>query len=612
MKRICAPAVLPAALLTTLITVLLSAAVLLGVAAPASAADGAVNTDTGDFTFASYEADYTLSRASDGTAELRTVETLVALFPDFDQNRGIIRAIPDNYDGVPLNPQVESVVDGSGEPVPFEQSSGFGFVELALGTDEYVRGRQTYTITYTQENVVRAFDDTHTEEFYWDTNGTGFDQPFGEVTARVHIDRQLSTTLSGNAACYVGGEGSIDRCELVEGMDDAGPVYTTSATNVDPGETVTVAIGFAPGTFAVPMPPEPAAWATSVPLVVIILTGLTALAAGLARAFGPKDARGRGTIIAQYSTPKDTNLLEAGNVTGKAGTALAAQLVSFAVRGNVQIKDDDDKYSLLYVNNDGVDPQEQELLTALFGATPKRGKERALSGTDNKVATRLRAVSGKTRGRVVAAALRRQVRSRLAVGLLVGLFGLLFISAVLFFLNFVASPAPSAAGILVVVTGVIGVVIGAIFAYRPPVLTDTGAELRDYIVGLRVYMKLAEEDRFRMLQSPDGALRVEVEDRGQIVKLYEKLLPYAVLWDIEKEWSDELTIKYLDEAPDWYVGTHGYNPIGFGAAMSGFSTSAAGAAAPSYSGSGSSSSGGGSFGGGFAGGGGGGGGGGGR
>lgn len=83
---------------------------------------------------------------------MQVVETIVARFADVDQNRGIIRAIPDDYDGVPLNTQVISVSDH---------------------------------------------------------NGTGWGQPFGRVSATV--------TLA-------------------------------------PGETVTVAIGFAPGTFLTPEP----------------------------------------------------------------------------------------------------------------------------------------------------------------------------------------------------------------------------------------------------------------------------------------------------------------------------------------------------------------------
>jgi hypothetical protein len=55
------------------------------------------------------------------------VETIVARFPDFDQNRGIIRAIPDDYDREPLTTIVQGGSDQSGAPVPFETPYSGGF-----------------------------------------------------------------------------------------------------------------------------------------------------------------------------------------------------------------------------------------------------------------------------------------------------------------------------------------------------------------------------------------------------------------------------------------------------------------------------------------------------
>ena len=124
----------------------------------------AVSADTSDFSFSLYAGEYFLDRDDTGHSTLRTVETFVAEFPDFDQNRGIIRAIPNDYDGVPLNTTVESVTDARGDAVYFESSTVNGFTELALGTDEFVRGTQTYVISYTQQNVVRAFADTNDDE----------------------------------------------------------------------------------------------------------------------------------------------------------------------------------------------------------------------------------------------------------------------------------------------------------------------------------------------------------------------------------------------------------------------------------------------------------------
>ena len=58
------------------------------------AAVSAVPAGVDDFTFASFDAVYDLARDEAKRSMLTTTETLVAVFPDFDQNRGIRRAIP--------------------------------------------------------------------------------------------------------------------------------------------------------------------------------------------------------------------------------------------------------------------------------------------------------------------------------------------------------------------------------------------------------------------------------------------------------------------------------------------------------------------------------------
>jgi len=142
----------PARVLLTLAAV----GLLMGVAAPASA----LPADTSDFEFQLFDADYTIGKAADGTSTLAVVEHIVAVFPNYDQNRGIIRAIPNYYQQVDLETTVQSVVDENGDAVPFEQTDGNEFTELALGTDDYVYGATTYVISYTQQNAVGTFADT--------------------------------------------------------------------------------------------------------------------------------------------------------------------------------------------------------------------------------------------------------------------------------------------------------------------------------------------------------------------------------------------------------------------------------------------------------------------
>ena len=153
-------------------------------------------------------------------------------------------------------------------------------------------------------------------------------------------------------------------------------------------------------------------------------------------------------------------------------------------------------------------------------------------------------------------------------------------------------------------------------AWRSRTVTAKGADARDFLKGMKVYLDLAEKDRLQLLQTATGADRVDVGDDLQVIKLYEKLLPWAVVWGVETSWLRELAVRVdaLPDKPDWFVGTNGFETAAFASALSGFRTSITPppSSSSSWGGSSRGSSFGGSSGGGFSGAGGGGGGGGGR
>jgi len=592
----------------------------------------AIAADTSDFTFDSFDADYTLSREADGTATLQVVETIVARFPDFDQNRGIIRAIPDDYDGVPLNTVVDGVTDQNGDPVFFESFTSAGFVELALGTDDFVRGVQTYVITYTQQNVVRSFDDTASDEFYWDVNGTGWQQPFGRVSATVRLDAEVSASLTGNAACYVGAFGSDETCAIESEPSesdpaDTGSTFTAGATDLAPGETVTVSIGFAPGTFltpepVLPTPPPP------LPLWMHLVSGGLGLASAgaliaaiVSRVRAGRGARGRGIIIPQYSEPEGIDILQSAQLVWRSSSAIPAAIVRLAVRKNLRIlayavDADGAPYTLQYLGDDRADALDLALLDALFGPPRAPGALKEYGTYDSALTVSLTYLSTAAMTSLIPEGFRRKPTGRgfgalmlVAQWLILVLGGLVVIISDGVFTD--VSPLAFVSITIAFVSGFFAFGL----AIRPLQLTEKGREAKDFLEGMKLYLTVAEEERLRVLQSPQGAERVDVGNNLELVKLYEKLLPWAVLWGVEDQWMRELEIRVAatDTTPDWFVGRSGFEVGLFTTAVRGISaTTTSPASSSSWSGSGGGSFSGGSSGGGSSGGGGGGGGGGGR
>jgi hypothetical protein len=137
-------------------------------------------------------------------------------------------------------------------------------------------------------------------------------------------------------------------------------------------------------------------------------------------------------------------------------------------------------------------------------------------------------------------------------------------------------------------------------------LTAKGAETRDHLEGLKVFIEWAEADRIRMLQSPRGAERqgigvvgIDTHDPRQMLKLYEVLLPYAVVFGQEKEWAEQLAVLYgADGSPGWYTGSSGFNAAAFSSGIGSLSSSASSSSSTSGGSSGGGSAGGGGGGGG--------------
>ncbi|GAA5206484.1 DUF2207 domain-containing protein [Microbacterium kyungheense] len=567
----------------------------------AGASVAPAHADVDDFSFESLDVEYQLGRAEDGSSTLTVVETFVALFPDIDQNHGMRRSIPDTYQGAPLNPQLVSITDEDGAPRESETESEDGVFSMTSRADGFVHGRQTYVFTYTLQNVTHYFSDTGVDEFYWDVNGTAWPQSFGRITARVTMTPDVDGARTGAMACYVGSQGSAATCPI----SDSDGAVEASATDVGPYQTLTIAIGFAQGTFT-PFDSSyfgsPWGWLQSI--VAVLGLGGSFVAALIARRRFLRDAPGRSVIIAEYTPPRSLDALQSAVLLGYTTKAIPAEVLEQAIVGSIRIEEGSRKMwggtRLKAVLQDPslADADGQMLLPGLFPSGVP-GEEFEFGGTDTRFSKTAQAVLKAAADDLKARGFRRVVPTGakvwpLAIAWLSA--ALVIVLGVAALVSFVDPAVP-----LVLLFGGIALAITiTILVARDP-LTSAGAEARDHLLGLKQFIEWAEADRIRMLQSPQGAERVPVDltDPTVKLKLYETLLPYAVVFGQEKKWAEELAVLYGDRGnPGWYVGTSGFNAAAFSSGISHLSASAS-----------SSSSSGGSSGGGSAGGGGGGGGG---
>lgn len=224
-------------------------------------------------------------------------------------------------------------------------------------------------------------------------------------------------------------------------------------------------------------------------------------------------------IVPQYEPTPGLSLVAAAELLGDSKRAIAAQVIDFAVRRVVGIARDPqagrrrDGFTLVLRGLDPLAPaetpagaDERDILAVLFGASLEPGARRDIRPKRNRdLGVALREPHRRAVARLVAGGLARQRGA--------------FERAVVFWRQQPTEPTAKA---------------------EPAV---------DHLWGIRDYIALAEQDRMAYLQTPRGAL-TKVEGDLEIVHLHERLLPYAVLFGLEKEWMRDLDLRYRSLPPD--------------------------------------------------------------
>lgn len=555
---------------------LLATLTLTGVSLSPQYATGA-QADVDDFSYASWHVDYVLDVDAEGRGIARVTETLVAQFPDFDQNRGIVRALPLKYERADAAPENIGVTDETGAPVPFEVEEDDTFRVILVGDESFVRGEQTYVISYTLRDVILPTADR--DEFYWDVAPIERQQPIAEFSGRFEFAPALAESLTGASVCFYGPAYSETRCDITRTAPDepgaAGAqadaaVFSIAPFSLPAGSGVTV--GVALHTDSVTQPPV----RLPNPLLdmgPIVLAGL-AIAAGLTAAVmvwieRRRRRQHRGVVVAQYEVSEHLPPLLAAPVAGTTKSAVAAQLVHLAVRGALRIEDGQEPTGLFKTGKpqpvlrlldrdragDGLD---RRTLTDLFGGADP-GTAFTLPKKDEKFGQRMQQLAKEGVTQSTKRGYFEQIRNRTAAAL--GL-GAVILGGASVFLAFVGIGRENGLTLgLSIPFGVIAIILGVVGIAKHRVHTPRGAEAWEHLEGVREFIRVAEADRLRVLQGYSGAQR-RADGSVDVVELYEKLLPYAMLFGLEKEWGRVLEVVYRDSgvtSPLWYpaLGVHG-------------------------------------------------------
>ena len=526
---------------------------------------------TNNFYFKDFSAEYTLSKNDDNRAVMRVREEIVAVFPNYDQNRGIERAIPTTFDGRRVfDGKIEVWRNGSEESIA-DTESGDGVKVFRIGkSDVYVQGEQKYTIEYTLTDVIKDSGDY--QELYWDVNGTGWTQRFENVSATITFDDSVKNDFSNEIVCFAGGEGSTKNCSSKNIEDN---ILTFSEQNLSSYQTLTFAVKFKQGSFS---PYEKSSFANFLDIGFLAST-LAILGFAIYLLYRVvKDGRSEKTnkpIVPQYLPPKNINVLGASKLLFASQAKMSAIILELAVNGYIEIRENEVKgflgkkkeYTLKLINSDAKDSLHRAILDSLF----KGKSEYIIKNNDTKTGQKLysdiNTYLTNFEKRVFYKS-NKKFEKLNAISFALCIIGLIIGSMAI---GGLMENLGSDLYFLPVVSLIVLLIINIIALGISP-LSLKGSEMKEYLLGLKMYMKMAEADRLKYLQSVEGAERIISNEGGAKVKLYEKLMPYASIFGIEKSWNRVLEVEYGDYTPDWYVGQGAFNAMAFSSTMNNISS----------------------------------------
>jgi uncharacterized membrane protein YgcG len=568
--------------------------------------------------------------------------------------RGIYRDFPTTYRndfGLIVRVGFELLsVQRDGHPEPYATERLGNGVRVYIGQSDLLLrpGTYTYTISYATTGQIGFFADY--DEIYWNVTGNGWIFPIEHARATVVLPPGAGAF---NATGYTGPEGDTGRHFAVS-RDSIGNTVFTTTRPLAAHEGLTVALAWQKG---VVMAPAGRARVLALvgdnPSVVVAALGLLLVLAYYLVAWGRvgRDPP-RGTIIPLFHPPKGFSPAAVRYVTRMRfdQKTFAAAVVAMAVKGWLVIEDDRGSYRLTRADGraEPLAPSEKAAYQKLFAgsqtlalekANHRRIKE-AIAALKSQLALDFEKIYFQRNARWLVPGLALTVLTLIgtvvvAPDIASALFMVVWLSgwtvgcyllasqvialwssrswagavfstafAVPFFagegfgLYMFGAAVSIPAGVLLIALALLAALFHRLL--RAPTLR--GRQVMDQIEGFKLYLTVAEQDRFEALHPPEVT-----------PELFERYLPYALALDVENQWSLKVASSleaagaHADYRPSWYHGA-AWSTLGAAGFASSLGDSFSGAIASSSTapGNSSGSSGGGSSGGGGGGGGGGG------
>ena len=479
-------------------------------------------------------------------ASIEVTETIDA---DFGvPKHGILREMPIHYavgmHQYALRVRLRNVDDGSGRVYETSVSYEDNLMKIRIGSPEYtVQGQRRYRLSYLVERAIlwegnHAWEKGNYAVLRWNATGTEWQVPIHASKVTVHLPRALNDLELGYDA-WTGYFNARGRNFTKRALDERTVEFTTG--QLLPREGITVEISMPADAVSRPGWVKELSWwlIDNFPYSVFPATLALCL---LTWFFRGRDLPGTGTIVVNYEAPDGLTPAEVGTLVDEQVDLrdISATIIDLAVRGYLKIEEVDasswfssgSDYRFIKLREpQGLKTFELKLYNKLFGSK----QSVTLSDLQEKFYPVL-----------------PQVKDDLYRGLSrEGFFdgnpetvrGASFVLGLMLLLAVLASCCMIQYGLIgrvfllpVVIAGLLSVVTVLITSRVMPRKTRKGRITWEKIAGLQEYIR-----------------RAEVESLGESERqgVFERLLPYAIIFGLSKRWGKAFANLYR-EPPNWY------------------------------------------------------------
>lgn len=441
----------------------------------------------------------------------------------------------------------------------YERSDSNGWVKLQIGDPDTTlnAGEYIYVIKYTLKYTGVSYFDNN-DEYYLNIVGPGWEVPIDSVNATITLPGGIQKVV-----CYTGPDGSTKSNCLATYEGNILNVSTT--TPLATYEGITFAAELPKGSFDDTRAAQ--RWFIilgNIPLLLPIPVGIV-----LWGVLKKKWSNKKITIIPHYEPDKDLDPVSAGILYKNNNDVkfISAGLIYLAIAGYLKIsKIKRKKYEIIKTEKPLGDVSVH--LSSIYSAIFAFGDVVPLSKLTNfyTVASAALVLARKYLEILEYYSVKYTRRKDI----------LLFIGIAISFLTLSFGGVFSSNSLMGTFFGILisGILI-FIFALGLDSKTTLGNEKYYELLGLKMYINTAEEKRIEFHNDP-----------AKSIEIFETLLPYAMIFGLEKKWAKEFEDIYTVQ-PDWYMGDFNtFNAYYLANSLSSFNSATKSVSTPPYSSSG--------------------------